>query len=110
MDEIMKLVKAGAGFSAIKAACDAAGMNCLIRVYSGSSVPTWPEPEVPYVIDTYDTHNHGELTSFTVSPAQPDDVIEYKGMKLRVIVNEFVQGDAHMPSTMWFLAEKVEVQ
>lgn len=110
MDEIMKLVKAAAGFSEIKAACDAVGGSWLIRVYVGSSVPTWPEPEVPYVIDTYDTHNYGELQNFTISPAQPGDVIEYKGTKLRVIVNEFVQGDAHMPTNMWFVAQKVEVQ
>ena len=110
MDEIVRLVKAGKGFGAIKAACDAVGGSWLIRVYSGTEVPTWPEVEVPTVIGTYDTMNHGELQNFTISPAQPGDVIEYKGMKLRVIVNEFVQGDAWMPSTMWFIAEKIEVK
>ena len=108
MDEIMKLVKVGAGFGVIKAACDAAGMNCLIRVYSGQQRGT--TSAVPSKVGTYHTHNHGELTSFTVSTAKPGDVIEYNEMALRVIVNEFVQGDAHMPSTMWFLAQKVEVQ
>lgn len=108
MEEIVKLVKAGAGFSAIKKACDAAGINALIRVCNGQSRGT--TSAVPSVVGTYDTVNHGKLTSFTVSTAKPGDVVEYKGDALRVIVNEFVQGDAHMPSTMWFVAEKIEVQ
>lgn len=108
MDEIVKLVKSSAGFSAIKAACNAAGINALIRVYNGQARGT--TSAVPSVVGTYDTMNHGELTSFTVSTAQVGDVIEYKGDALRVIANEFVQGDAHMPTTMWFVAEKIEVQ
>ena len=105
MDEIVKLVESGAGFSAIKKACDAVGGSWAIRVYNGQQRGT--TSAVPSQIGTYNTMNHGELTSFIVSTAKPGDVVEGEFRCYRVIANQLVAGDAHMPSTMWFVAQAI---
>lgn len=105
MDEIVRLVKAGKGFGAIKSACDAVGGSWSIRVYNG--MPRGTTNAVPSKVGTYHTHNHGELTSFTVSTAKPGQVIEGEFRCYRVVANEIVAGNAHVPSTMWFVAQAI---
>ena len=105
MDEIMKLVESGAGFSAIKAACDAVGGNWAIRVYNGQQRGT--TNAVPEVTGSYHTYNHGMLKSFTVSTAKPGQVIEGKYRCYRVVANQLVAGNAHVPSTYWFVAQAI---
>jgi hypothetical protein len=105
MDEVMKLVESGAGFSAIKAACHVIGGNWAIRVYNGQQRGT--TNAVPEVVGKYHTHNHGELTSFTVSTAKPGQVIEGEYRCYRVVANQLVAGNAHVPSTMWFVAQAI---
>ena len=105
MEEIVKLVQAGKGFGAIKAACDAIGGSWSIRVYNGQQRGT--TSAVPSVVGSYTTHNHGELKQFTVSTAKPGDVIEGEFRCYRVIANELVAGNAHVPSTYWFVAHAI---
>lgn len=105
MDEIVRLVKAGKGFGAIKAACDAVGGSWSIRVYNGQQRGT--TQAVPEVVGSYQTYNHGMLKSFTVSTAKPGQVIEGKFRCYRVVANQLVSGNAHVPSTMWFVAQAI---
>ena len=105
MDEITKLVESGAGFGAIKKACDAIGGSWAIRVYSGQQRGT--TSAVPSQVGSYRTHNHGELQNFMVSTAKPGQVIEGEYRCYRVVANQLVAGNAHVPSTMWFVAQAI---
>jgi hypothetical protein len=103
MEEITKLVESGAGFSAIKAACDAVGINSCVMVCRGQG--KMATNGVPSVIGSYPTVRHGQLDEFTVSTAKPGDVVKGNRYIHRVIANHVVRGDADMPSVMWWVSE-----
>lgn len=88
----------GKGYSQIIKIISDAGLRGIVRVYVGQCKGTIDG--MPFVKGTYDTMNHGTLQTYVQSTIPVGDMYDYT----TVILNESVMGDAHMPSTYWFVA------
>lgn len=102
--EITASVDRGEGFSKVRAACDAAGGKWWISIMNGQAKG---ESATPQVTATYPTMNHGPLKTFPRITSKPGDIVEHDGRQWEVVAVKYVAGDAHMPSTQWFVAKEI---
>ena len=103
MDEIMKLVEMGAGYTAIKAA---AGDRSWVFVGVGQS--RGKTDGFPKVVGSYHTMRDGILQNFHVSTAKVGDILQGETKRWKLIANQYTAGDAHMPAWYHFVAMEVQ--
>ena len=102
--KVQELVRKGRGYSEIKAV---AGTDSWVCVLSGHIKAR--ANDVPRALEggDYHTHNWGRLHTIEESTLRVGDVVQIQGEPYEVIANKSARGDVHMPSTMWFVAMKV---
>ena len=98
-DKLQELARAcnGKGAREIQRICDEAGVSAIIRVFRGQC--KGHTNDMPYVQSTYDTMNWGTLQTYIASRQEVGSKYGYT----TVIINEGTRGDAHVPSTYWFV-------
>lgn len=107
IEVIREMVETGKGFQAIRSACDGIEGEFWVGVFCGTQHGT--TDRFPHNVERYRTMNHGSQSMFVASSAKVGDTVHGTyGGRWEVVAIKSVEGDAHMPSRHWFVAQKKE--
>jgi hypothetical protein len=100
-EQIQAMVTRGAGYTELKAALGPDSWVCVLNGQLKARAH-----DLPRALEggDYHTHNWGRLATIEVSTLAVGDTVLIQGKPFEVWANESVRGDAHVPSTMWFVA------